>query len=112
MFSDLIRRLKLCHQIPERSFYFKTKQFPVCARCTGLAIGSLSAVFLLFHDIQYSFNLFCFSVLIMIPTLIDGYTQSIGLRKSNNFLRFFSSLIGGVGMVLFIIIIFKLFIGM
>lgn len=109
---DIIRRLKLCHQIPERSFYFKSKQFPVCARCTGLTLGSLSAVFFLFYDIQYSTNLFYFSVLIMIPTLIDGYTQSIGLRKSNNLLRFFTGLIGGVGMVLFIITLFNLYSGM
>lgn len=48
----------------------------------------------------------------MIPTLIDGYTQSIGLRKSNNLLRFFTGLIGGVGMVLLIITIFNLYSGM
>ena len=28
-----------CHQMPERSFFFKGYQFPVCERCTGLLIG-------------------------------------------------------------------------
>ena len=28
-----------CHQMPERSFFYKGKQFPVCARCTGVIIG-------------------------------------------------------------------------
>ena len=25
-----------CHQMPERSFFYKEYQFPVCARCTGV----------------------------------------------------------------------------
>ena len=32
----------VCHQIPERSFYWAGHQLPVCARCTGLYVsGSL-----------------------------------------------------------------------
>jgi len=30
----------VCHQLPERSFYFWGAQMPVCARCTGLYIGA------------------------------------------------------------------------
>lgn len=30
---------KLCHQIPERSFFLAGHQFAVCARCTGLYVG-------------------------------------------------------------------------
>ncbi|MEI3349189.1 MAG: DUF2085 domain-containing protein [Dysosmobacter sp.] len=42
-----------CHQRPDRSFFFHGKQFPVCARCTGVFLGeciccSLSCVFSLF----------------------------------------------------------------
>jgi uncharacterized membrane protein len=29
----------ICHQRPERSFFFDTHQFPVCARCTGLYLS-------------------------------------------------------------------------
>jgi uncharacterized membrane protein len=36
----------ICHQLPERSFYWAGSQLPVCARCTGLyasaAIGLLA----------------------------------------------------------------------
>ena len=31
----------VCHQIPERSFYWGAVQFPVCARCTGLYLGGV-----------------------------------------------------------------------
>ena len=29
----------ICHQRPERSFFFDGHQFPVCARCTGLYLS-------------------------------------------------------------------------
>jgi uncharacterized membrane protein len=30
----------ICHQLPQRSFYFQGVQLPVCARCTGLYAGA------------------------------------------------------------------------
>ena len=29
----------ICHQLPERSFFWDERQLPVCARCTGLYLG-------------------------------------------------------------------------
>ena len=41
-----------CHQMPERSFFYKGKQFPVCARCTGVIIGqSVALIIGIFKDI-------------------------------------------------------------
>ena len=37
----------VCHQIPERSFFAHTHQFPLCARCTGMYLGALLSLF--FH---------------------------------------------------------------
>src|SRR5215475_7414277 len=33
----------VCHQLPNRSFYFWGSQLPVCARCTGLYVGAALA---------------------------------------------------------------------
>ena len=33
----------ICHQRPERSFFFHGQQLPVCARCTGLYAGAALA---------------------------------------------------------------------
>jgi uncharacterized membrane protein len=33
----------ICHQRPERSFFFGGQQMPVCARCTGLYVGAAVA---------------------------------------------------------------------
>lgn len=38
----------------------------------------------------------------VIPTFLDGFTQLLGIRKSNNALRFLSGVIGGVGLALMV----------
>ena len=73
----------LCHQKPERSFFYKEKQFPVCSRCTGIVIGA-AAGFVLASLTQPNLIF----VLGFIPLVIDGTTQCYGLRTSNNTLRF------------------------
>ena len=98
----------LCHRLPERSFHFKNHQFPVCARCTGFYTGLL--IFLiysaLFH-INYTLTLLIISVALLIPASVDGFTQYIGFRESNNNLRFITGLIGGVGLIIFFKILLR-----
>jgi uncharacterized membrane protein len=38
----------------------------------------------------------------IIPTFLDGYTQLIGLRESNNILRLLTGLLGGFGLAILI----------
>ena len=38
----------------------------------------------------------------IIPTFLDGFTQFLGLRQSNNMLRLLTGLIGGVGLAILI----------
>lgn len=33
-----------CHCLPERSFFIKGKQFPICSRCTGILVGIFLAI--------------------------------------------------------------------
>ena len=35
-----------CHQMPERSFFIKGFQFPVCARCIGVILSAIIATIL------------------------------------------------------------------
>ncbi|MEE1156827.1 MAG: DUF2085 domain-containing protein [Methanobrevibacter sp.] len=96
--------------MPERSFHFKNHQFPVCARCTGFYTGLI--VFLIyncFFPVNYSLNLLIISIILMIPTAVDGFTQFLGLRKSNNNLRFVSGVIGGIGLIIFMKIAIRIF---
>lgn len=93
----------VCHRIPERTFKIKGHYFPVCSRCTGIYLGGgFCLVINNFFNIQETLNLFILSIIMILPTLIDGLSQFFGLRKSNNPLRFSTGLIGGVGLVIII----------
>ncbi|WP_298522150.1 DUF2085 domain-containing protein [uncultured Methanobrevibacter sp.] len=98
----------LCHRIPERSFFFRGHQFPVCARCTGFYTGL--AVFLIwnfFFKISYDINTLIMSMILMVPVAIDGITQYFGPRESTNNLRFITGFIGGIGLIIFLKIIMR-----
>src|SRR5664280_968808 len=73
-----------CHQLPERSFSFRNRQVPLCARCLGISVGAL-AIPLYVHDLQIAASLIGAMVL-------DGGTQALGLRTSKNWIRFVSGI--------------------
>lgn len=84
------RRYCGCHQIPERSFFFKGYQLPLCARCTGIALGHALAI------ISAPFRTYKYSVaLLMIPLAIDGTMQYSTSYESNNFKRIVSGFLYG-----------------
>jgi uncharacterized membrane protein len=91
-FGDI--QLVTCHRIPSRSFFYKGRQFPLCARCTGIYLGYLSLPFFTVDLIQINL---LFSILLILPTIIDGLTQAYCSRESNNVLRFVTGFISGVG---------------
>lgn len=80
----------ICHQKPERTFRIKNFYFPVCSRCTGLIFGVLPFLMCFFFSIKI--NLF-YIIFLTIPLIVDGTTQTFGLRKSNNVLRFFTGVL-------------------
>ncbi|MDY5985730.1 DUF2085 domain-containing protein [Sporofaciens sp. SGI.106] len=95
-----------CHQMPERSFFWKGYQFPVCARCTGLAVGYLIGV-LLFFRISISIKI-CICLCFLM--FFDWYIQFIGVFASTNTRRFFSGLACGIGYMQLICKVFSIFI--
>ena len=101
----------ICHRKPERSFFIKGHQFPVCARCSGFYTGLLA--FLIcnyFYPINNDYKLFALSVILLIPVSIDGFTQLSDLRQSNNALRFTTGFFGGIGLMIFFKIVINWFI--
>ena len=79
-----------CHQLPERSFFFKGYQFPLCARCTGIAAGHIMAFILSpFITIKYSISV------LTIPLMIDGTIQFFTTYESNNLKRVVSGFLYG-----------------
>ena len=91
----------LCHRRPERSFFYRGHQFPVCSRCTGLIIGAaFFGVYSCIVPVHYNWNLLYLCILLQLPYIIDGTTQYFGWRESNNMLRLVTGLLGGVGVVM------------
>ena len=84
-----------CHQMPERSFFYKEYQFPVCARCTGVIIGELIAIFLLIYKIKLNIIISIFLLLIM---GFDWFIQFVNLLQSTNIRRLITGISGGIGL--------------
>lgn len=89
----------ICHRKPERSFFIKGHQFPVCARCTGFYISLiLYFIYTYYSFVDYNFTLLTLAAILLIPATIDGLTQFLEYRESNNTLRFITGLLGGLGL--------------
>ena len=82
-----------CHQLPERSFFWKQYQFPICARCLGVLIGYVIGLMILFH---YTIPLEGCLILMAIM-FIDWFLQYKKVLSSNNFRRLITGIGCGIG---------------
>lgn len=80
-----------CHQIPERSFTYHNRQFPVCARCTGVIISTIVA-YLVFPHKKTPMWICSIMAGLMIA---DGAVQYYGIKESTNSKRLVTGLLGG-----------------
>lgn len=92
---DEIGEASGCHRMKERSFFYKGHQFPVCARCTGVFFGELTAILLLFFKKLLSIPA---SVIMLFIMGADWGLQELGIRESNNIRRLITGFLGGLGL--------------
>lgn len=84
-----------CHQMPQRSFFVKGKQFPVCARCTGTFIGyALGGVLYSFIRLPIWLDF-----LFLIILFMDWFIQKIGFLESNNVRRLITGVFCGFALM-------------
>ena len=86
----------ICHQRPERSFFWDTHQFPVCARCTGLYL-SAGAGILAWIAIKSSTSWRArrvdpraartFLIVAAVPTALSLMTGTLGIWDGSNVTR-------------------------
>lgn len=88
-----------CHQLPERSFFWKGYQFPVCARCTGMIVGYIAS---LIYGTFFEKLKVIIEIIFIIPMLVDGTLQLFTQYRSNNAKRFTTGLLAGFGLIQFI----------
>ena len=82
-----------CHQMPERSFFIKGFQFPVCARCIGVILSAIIATIIFFKK-RLPIGL-CLSMSCVM--LLDWGMQYLKIKESTNSRRLITGLIGGFG---------------
>lgn len=84
-----------CHQRSDRSLFYHGHQFPVCARCTGVLIGYiLSVVMLFFYNIPVRWCIiFCWIM------FADWLIQFLRIRSSTNIRRLITGILGGCGIM-------------
>lgn len=92
--DKVLESLFLCHRLPERSFFFRGKQFPICARCTGIFVGYFLGLiyFFVFGRISFLFALF-----LLVPLIVDGFGQYFNRWLSTNRRRFITGMLAGIG---------------
>ena len=89
----------ICHRMPERSFFYKGHQFPVCARCTGIYLSLITIPLLKILNLKFT-TLIVVGIILLIPMIIDGTTQLLGKRESTNNLRLVTGFFGGIGTIM------------
>ena len=96
-------RIVFCHRMSERSFFYNDKQFPVCARCTGVFVGQIIAI--------SSFWVFVPSIVLLVfccaVCLLDWLLQYCKIKMSSNARRFITGIMGGYGLLMIQLIILK-----
>lgn len=97
-YIQLLLRL-MCHQKKERCFHLGNSFSVFCARCTGNNFGFFATLIWLFF--LYGFSTVSLSwvpaMVTLLPVAIDGGTQTLGWRQSNNAIRFFTGYLMGTG---------------
>ena len=82
-----------CHQRPERSFFVKGYQMPVCARCEGELIGILISLVAIWFMRPSILTL----VILMVPMVLDGLIQALTKYESTNGRRLTTGILFGFG---------------
>lgn len=85
-----------CHARPDRSFYFRGKQFPICARCTGELVGMVIGILI---AVCYGCPNFWLTCLMMVPLVVDGFTQRLTAYESNNMRRLWTGILFGIALI-------------
>lgn len=95
-FNKFLALAFMCHQRPDRSFFIKGKQMPICARCTGILIGYfLGMTIAVITKCRYFYYFF----LCLLPMIIDGGIQQLFGITSNNIRRLITGILGGIGII-------------
>lgn len=99
----LMRMIFWCHGIPERCLCVGSRRLPICARCTGIAVGCILGIV---YVIIFPSTVSVASLFLLLPLIIDGSGQLVGLWNSTNLRRFFTGVPAGIAVICFFVYTF------
>lgn len=83
-----------CHCRDDRSFHYRGKKFPICARCTGELFGILVAAVCAFFRLPPVWA----AAVLLLPLVVDGFVQLKTSYESTNFRRVVTGFLFGYGL--------------
>ncbi len=84
-----------CHCRADRSFFFRGRQLPLCARCTGELAGILLAIP---GGLFWGFPPAWICGLLLVPLAVDGFIQALTPYESTNSRRLVTGVLFGFGL--------------
>ena len=91
-------RICACHCRADRSFFWKGRQFPVCARCTGTLLGTAAGLL----SCLFWLPPMWLTTVCMAPMVLDGVVQMRTAYESCNRRRLWTGLLFGYGLTAFV----------
>lgn len=82
----------VCHRIGERSFHIGTYQLPLCARCSGMYLGAMTALVFQIVTARRHFKVPHWSIL----TVLALFVIAFGIDGSNSYLYLIRQISPGV----------------
>ena len=89
--------------IKDRSIWFFGLEKILCSRCLGILIGGTIGLILVINKYQIEI---IWSVLLILPLIIDGFSQALKYRESNNVIRLITGFLFGLGLQFFLSTLF------
>ena len=106
----------LCHGDPSRSPWVFGRPFPLCWRCSAfylsMLISTVLSPFLMIEHAPEALPMAVIFIMMMAPLVMDGMTQYLGKRQSNDLLRALTGSLAGSGSGMAVAyIVYRLFTG-
>lgn len=100
--DDRCRLMRMiCHGDPSRCLWIKGKPLPLCSRCITfypfMIVGAIVALPIAVLLDPSAWTVLVSFILLELPLVVDGYTQYLGWRSSNNILRAVTGALSGTG---------------
>ena len=83
----------ICHRRKDRSIPFFGLEKIFCSRCIGMLLGVIGGVSLIVIGQKIPLAI---GVALCLPLIVDGFSQLLGYRESNNLIRLITGFLFGL----------------